>query len=89
MKLRAPSVRSLPMGSKDCGMARRCKLVLGAEFERGAVVQEYLFVGPLRERAKSSHRQTCKLSVTRLRKGTVHQGYANSDALRRVGKRKV
>ena len=38
------------IGPKDCGIARRCKLVLGTEFERGAMVLEDPFVWPpLRE----------------------------------------
>ncbi|SRR6266852_3153894 len=40
------------IGPKDCGIARRCKLVLGTEFERGAIVQEYLCVGPPMERRR-------------------------------------
>ena len=35
------------IGHKDCGLGRRCKLFLGAEFEQDALVQEELFVGPL------------------------------------------
>jgi hypothetical protein len=34
------------IGSKDCGIERRCKLFLGTELERDALVQEALFVGP-------------------------------------------
>ena len=40
------------IGHKDCGIARRCKLFLGAELERAAMVQEDLFVGPLMERKR-------------------------------------
>jgi hypothetical protein len=36
--------------SQDCGIARRCKLVLGTELERGALVQEDPFVWPPIER---------------------------------------
>jgi len=39
-------VQCFPDWSKDCGITRRCKLFLGAEFERGAMVQENLLVGP-------------------------------------------
>jgi hypothetical protein len=35
---------------KDCGIARRCKLFLGAELERGARVQEDPSVWPPMER---------------------------------------
>ena len=38
--------------SKGCGMARRCKLFLGAELERGAIVLEYPFVWPPMERPR-------------------------------------
>ena len=38
------------MGYKDRGIARRCKLYLGVELDRGAMVQEDLFVGPPMER---------------------------------------
>jgi len=34
------------IGPKDCGIARRCKLVLGTEFEREAMVLEDPFVWP-------------------------------------------
>jgi len=34
------------IGPKDCGIAPRCKLVLGTEFERGAMVLEDPFVWP-------------------------------------------
>jgi hypothetical protein len=43
--------RNVPLQwSKDCGIARRCKLFLGRELERGARVQGDLFVGPPMER---------------------------------------
>src|SRR5713101_9622955 len=38
--------------SQDCGIARRCKLSLGAESERGTPVQEGLLVGPPMERRR-------------------------------------
>src|SRR5713226_2586266 len=38
--------------SQDCGIARRCKLFLGTELERGALVQEGLFVWPPMERRR-------------------------------------
>jgi hypothetical protein len=57
--------RNVPhIGPKDCGIARRCKLFLGTEFERGAIVLEYPFVWPPMERPGSSQWQTCKLSLT-------------------------
>jgi hypothetical protein len=34
------------IGPKDCGIARRCKLFLGTEFERGALVLEDPSVWP-------------------------------------------
>ncbi len=44
MELEASNVPHI--GPKDCGIARRCKLFLGTEFERGAIVLEYPFVWP-------------------------------------------
>jgi hypothetical protein len=41
-----------PHWSKDCGIARRCKLFLGTELERGALVQEDPFVWPPGERRR-------------------------------------
>lgn len=46
------------IGPKDCGIARRCILFLGTEFERGAIVLEYPFVWPPLNAAESSQRQT-------------------------------
>ena len=40
------------IGLKDCGIARRCKLFLGTEFERGAMVLEDPFVWPPMERRR-------------------------------------
>jgi len=48
MELEARNVP--PDLSQDCGIARRCKLFLRTELERGALVQEGLFVGPSMER---------------------------------------
>jgi len=45
--------RSVPPDwSKDCGIARRCKLFLGTELERGARVLGDLFVWPPMERRR-------------------------------------
>jgi hypothetical protein len=41
-----------PHWSKDCGIAGRCKLFLGTELERGALVQEDPFVWPPMERRR-------------------------------------
>ena len=38
--------------SKDCGVARRCKLFIGTELERGTLVLEGLFVWPPLERRR-------------------------------------
>ena len=47
--------RNVPLQwSKDRGIARRCKLFLGRELERGARVQDHLFVGPPMERGRES-----------------------------------
>jgi hypothetical protein len=48
MELEARNVP--PDLSQDCGIARRCKLFLGTELERGALVQEDPFVWPPIER---------------------------------------
>ena len=48
---------------KDCGIARRCKLFLGAELERGTMVQEDLSVRPPVERHTELAAATCKLSL--------------------------
>jgi hypothetical protein len=48
MELEARNVP--PDLSQDCRIARRCKLFLGRELERGARVQDHLFVGPPMER---------------------------------------
>ncbi len=50
MGLEARSVP--PLCSQDCGIARRCKLFLGTELERGAMVQGDLIVGPPMERRR-------------------------------------
>ncbi len=50
MELQARSAP--PDWSKDCGIARRCKLFLGPELERGAMVQGDLFVWPPMERRR-------------------------------------
>src|SRR5713226_10178580 len=50
MELQARSAP--PDWSKDCGIARRCKLFLGTELGRGAKVQGYLFVWPPMERRR-------------------------------------
>jgi len=50
MELEASNVPRID--PKDCGITRSCKLVLGTEFERGAIVQEYLCVGPPMERRR-------------------------------------
>lgn len=57
------------IGLKDCGITRRRILLLGAELERGAMVQEGLSVedlsvGTLGERRRKSRRQAYKLSLT-------------------------
>src|SRR6266567_4103986 len=62
-----------PHWSQDCGIARRCKLVLGTELGRGTLVQEDLFVWPPMEPEENSQRQTCKLSLT-LSKSTTRDG---------------
>ena len=46
MGLEARNVPLHSIGPKDCGMARRCILFQGTEFERGAMVREYQFVWP-------------------------------------------
>src|SRR5262249_49143409 len=86
--LGAGSPQCPPQWRKDCGITRRRKLFLGAEFDRGAMVQDYLFVGPLMGRRKIFAAAPCKLSAARLQKGTAHQEYADSDALQRAGKQK-
>ena len=45
-RLPPPAGSRPPHWSQDCGIARRRKLCLGPEVERGAMVQEDLFVGP-------------------------------------------
>jgi hypothetical protein len=50
------------IGHKDCGIARRCKLFLGVELERGAIVLEDPFVWPAWNAAKNSQRAS-KLSL--------------------------
>ncbi|SRR6266478_9552816 len=62
-----------PHWSQDCGIARRCKLVLGTELERGTVVQEDPFVWPSWNAAENSQRQACKLSHT-LSESTTRDG---------------
>ena len=52
------------IGPKDCGITRRRILLLGAELERGAMVQEDLSVGPPVERRRESRRQAYKPSLT-------------------------
>jgi hypothetical protein len=52
MELEARNVP--PNLSKDCGIARRCKLFLGTELERGAMVLEDPFVWPPTERRRES-----------------------------------
>jgi hypothetical protein len=52
MELEARNVP--PDLSQDCGIARRCKLFLGAELEQGARIQDDLFVGPPMERRRES-----------------------------------
>jgi hypothetical protein len=48
MELEARNVP--PDLSQDCGIARRCKLFLGAELEQGAMVLEDPFLWPPMER---------------------------------------
>lgn len=48
---RALAPALVPNWSQDCGIARRCKLFVGTEFERGAIVQENLLFVPAVERA--------------------------------------
>jgi len=43
-----------PNSSQDCGIARRCKLFRGTEFERGALVQEDLLLVPPMERTSGA-----------------------------------
>jgi len=50
--------------SKDCGIARRCKLFVGTELERGAMVLEDPFLWPSWNAAENSQRQACKHSLT-------------------------
>ena len=46
-------VRNVPcIGPKDCRIARRCKVFLGTEFGRWAMVQEDLFGWPPMERKR-------------------------------------
>ena len=71
MELEARNVP--PDLSQDCGIARRCKLFLGTELGRGALVLEDPFVWPPMERRKNSQRQTCKLSLT-LSESTTRDG---------------
>jgi hypothetical protein len=52
MELEARNVP--PHWSQDCGIARRCKLFLGTELERGARVLEDPFVWPPMERRRES-----------------------------------
>src|SRR6266851_6426453 len=52
MELQARSAP--PDWSKDCGIARRCKLFLGTELGRGARVLGDLFVWPPIERRRES-----------------------------------
>ncbi len=52
MELEARNVP--PDLSQDRGIARRCKLFLGTELERGAMVLVDLFVGPPMERRRES-----------------------------------
>jgi len=59
--------------SQDCRIARRRKLLLGTEFERGAMVQEDLFVEPPMERRREFVAATCKLSLT-LSESTTRDG---------------
>src|SRR5690242_2290651 len=49
---------------KDCGIARRCKLFLGAELERGARVLGYPFAWPPWNAAENPKRQTRTLSLS-------------------------
>lgn len=57
------------IGPKDCGITRRRILLVGAELERGAMVQEDLSVedlseGPPVERRRESRRQAYRVSLT-------------------------
>jgi hypothetical protein len=71
MELEARNVP--PDLSQHCGIARRCKLFLGTELGRGALVQDYPFVWPLWNAAENSQRQACKHSLT-LSQRTTHDG---------------
>lgn len=48
----------VPNWFQDCGIARRCKLFVGTEFGRGAIVQENLLLVPAVERTSISERCT-------------------------------
>jgi len=52
-----------PHWSKDCGIARSCKLFLGTDLERGAPVLEAPVVWPLWNAAENPQRQVCKQSL--------------------------
>ena len=58
---------------KDCGIAQRCKLFLGTELERGAMVLEAPFVWPSWNAAENSQRQACRHSLT-LSESTTRDG---------------
>src|SRR6266700_570405 len=62
-----------PHWSKDCGIARSCKLFLGTDLERGAPVLEAPVVWPLWNAAENSQRQVCKQSLT-LSESTTRDG---------------
>jgi len=62
-----------PHWSQDCEIARRCKLFLGTDLERCAMVLEDPFVWPPVECRESSQRQTCNLSLT-LSESTTRDG---------------
>jgi len=62
MELEAPNVP--PDLSQDCGIPRRCKLFLGTELGRCAMVLEDPSVWPTIERRRELAAATCKLSLT-------------------------
>src|SRR6266566_5079370 len=62
--------------SKDCRIARRCKLFVGTELERGAIVLEDPFVWPWNA-AENSQRQACRQSLT-LSESTTRDGLCSA-----------
>jgi len=68
MELEARNVP--PDLSQDCGIARRCKLFLGAELEQGAMVLEDPFLWPPWNAAENSQRQACTHSLTLSQRAT-------------------